>query len=60
MKVLLVGPDRSVKGGITTVIDGIISSDLLKNHIFEHLSTHRDDLTKFGKLIYGIMAYLHF
>lgn len=60
MKILLVGPDRCVKGGISTVIDGIISSDLLNNHIFEHLSTHRDDLTKFGKLIYGIRSYLHF
>lgn len=60
MRILLVGPDRSVKGGITTVIEGIFSSDLLKNHIFEHLSTHRDDLSKFGKLVYGIKAYWHF
>ena len=60
MKVLLVGPDRSVKGGITTVIDGILSSDLAKDHEFLHLSSHRDDLSKLGKLLYGIKSYRRF
>ena len=60
MRILLVGPDRSVKGGITTVIDGILASELAKRHTFLHLPTHRDDLSKIGKLGYGIKAYVNF
>ena len=60
MRIMLVGPDRSVKGGITTVIEGILASELAKRHTFLHLSTHRDDLSKMGKLGYGIKAYANF
>ena len=60
MRIMLVGPDLSVKGGITTVIGGILASELAKRHTFYHLSTHRDDLSKMGKLVYGIKAYGNF
>ena len=57
MRVLIVAPDRTVRGGITAVIEGILASDLTKECVFEHLSTNRDDLSKFGKLLYGVKAY---
>jgi glycosyltransferase involved in cell wall biosynthesis len=60
MRVLLVAPDRTVKGGITTVIEGILASKLAEMHQFEHLSTHRDDVSKIGKFVHGIKAYFRF
>jgi len=60
MRILIIAPDRTVRGGITTVIEGILASDLSKEYLFEHLSTHRDDISKFGKLIYGIKSYGRF
>lgn len=60
MRIMLVGPDMSVKGGISTVIQGIILSELSDRHVFLHLATHRDDLTKVGKFVFGIKAYARF
>jgi glycosyltransferase involved in cell wall biosynthesis len=60
MRILLIAPDRSVKGGITTVVEGILASDLTEKHEIVHLSSHRDDLTKLGKLWYGLKAYARF
>lgn len=60
MRILLIAPDRSVKGGITTVVEGILASDLAEKHELVHISSHRDDLTKPGKLWYGLKAYAEF
>ena len=59
MKVLMIGPSRKVKGGMTTVVDNLLMNGLTKRVTLEYLETINDS-NIFSKFIKEICGYQKF
>lgn len=55
--ILIISPSRSVKGGISTVINGYMNSNLPSFHKFHFVSSHIDGI-KLTKLIVAVFGLL--
>lgn len=58
-KVCMIGPDPTVMGGISTVVQGYLQSELIKNYNVMYLSSHKDG-NKITKLCIVLKAYFKF
>lgn len=55
-KIIMIGPDPTVKGGIASVVKGYLNSDLVKWFNINYISTHKDG-NKIYKLYVALKGY---
>jgi len=58
-KVLMIGTSRKTRGGITTVVNGYLSSNIKDVFRIRYIATHRDG-NYFVKIIYALSGYANF
>jgi len=61
-KILMIGPDRGVKGGISAVVNAYFCSSLLKDYTITYISSHIDGnkLAKFIQLVRSLCLFLKY
>lgn len=59
MKICMIVPNPSVKGGIASVVNGYRGSDLEKKHAVRYVESYRDG-NKIQKLVKALGGYFHF
>lgn len=57
-RVLFISPSTSVKGGISSVIKGLLNTELTKKHKIFHVTSHVDG-PKFIKLVVAVLGLVH-
>lgn len=59
MKICMIVPDASVKGGIASVVNGYRGSVIERNHEIHYVESYKDG-SKFTKLWKALCGYFHF